>query len=196
MQLKRDDTLILFGRSPFINQIKDYIPVLIKNWHTMGINYFCNTFPDVEYVLFYDDIVPDVANSTIITDKQNWENESRKSYQLCRSYPKIELYKIQEKRNRFSEEEGVLSYCAHSPSIALDWAYQKGFNNIILAGIDLVRGTKHFDSEDYIFGEYAIQAARSHLENIATRYLNIFQLNPDSDLRLKKIEINDLLGVK
>lgn len=196
MALNKEDTLILFGRSPFINQIRNYIPDLIKNWHTMGINYFCDTFPDVEYVLFYDDIVPNVKDSVIVTDKQNYENENRKSYQLCRTHQKIELYKIQEKRNRFSEEEGTLSYCAHSPSIALDWAYQKGFKNVVLVGIDLVRGTKHFDSEDYIFGEYAIQAARKHLVNIATKYLNIFQLNPESDLGLEKIGIDDLLGEK
>ena len=189
-----DDTLILFGRSPFINQIKDYIPKLIKKYHTMGCNYFCNTFPEVEYVIFYDDIVPNVIDSTIVTDRQNWENEHKKSCQLCRSHPKIELYKIQEDRNRFSEEEGTLSYCAHSPSIALDWAYQKGFNNVVLAGIDLVRGTKHFDSEDYIFGENAILAARKHLQFIATRYLNIYQLNPESDFLLEKIALEALLN--
>lgn len=192
--MTRDDTLILFGRSPFINEIKDYIPKLIAKYHTMGCNYFCNTFPDVEYVLFYDDIVPNVVNSTVITDLQNYENENRKSYQFCRSYPKIETYKIQEKRNKFSEEEGTLSYCAHSPSIALDWAYKKGFENVVIAGIDLVPHTKHYDSEDYIFGDYAISVARNHLVNIATKYLNIFQLNPNSDLGLRKVTLTDLLG--
>ena len=56
--LEFDKTLILFGRSPFINEIAQYIPDLCNKYHTMGCNYFCDTFPMVEYVIFYDDIVP------------------------------------------------------------------------------------------------------------------------------------------
>ena len=55
-----DKTLILFGRSPFINKIAEYIPELCNKYHTMGCNYFVNSFPEVEYVVFYDDLVPKV----------------------------------------------------------------------------------------------------------------------------------------
>ena len=65
--LDTKDTLILFGRSPFINKIRDKVPEIIKKYTTMGCNYFCESFPEVDHVIFYDDICPKVKNSTIVT---------------------------------------------------------------------------------------------------------------------------------
>lgn len=191
--MNKEDTLILFGRSPFINEIKKYIPRIIKKWHTMGCNTFCESFPDVEYVIFYDDICPKVGeNSTIITDNLNYVNEHRKAYSLLHNHPKVETWKVIKMRNRFAEEDDELSLCVHTPSMALDWAYKKGFKNVVLAGIDLIPNTKHFDSEAYIFNNEAVKTARLHLTGVATRYLNIYQLNSRSDL-LPKVGLEELI---
>lgn len=183
--MNKDDTLILFGRSPFINEIKNSIPKLIKNWHTVGCNYFCDTFPDVEYVAFYDNILPNVKDSTIITDIKNADNEVVKSH-------KHELYYIKKDSWKFSEDKNILHLCVHTPSMVLNWAYLKGFRNVVIAGIDLIPDTAHFDSCAKIFCDKAIDEARRHLETIAKRYVNIYQLNPNSYLDLDKISLSSL----
>lgn len=178
-----EDTLILFGRSPFINTIRDKIPYLISKYHTMGVNYFCNSFPDVEYVIFYDNIVPDVKKSTIITSFKNLEKDAAN---LIYSH-KYELYNVKRNNKEFSKDKSTLHFWIHTPSMALNWAYQKGFRNVVLAGIDLNHG--RFDSfPSREFSDTALKEARNHLTKIATQYLNIYQLNPDSDLDLPKIQ--------
>lgn len=181
--------LVIFGRSPYINEIKDQIPLIIKKHTTLGINYFCNTFPDVDYVMFYDNICPNVKNSTIITSFKNTEKEPQR---LIYSH-KYELYHIVKNDDDFSFDPSTLNFCVHTPSMALNWAYQKGFKEVVLAGVDLVPNTLHFDDDKPIFADEAILRAKNHLENVATKYLKIYQLNPDSYLNLPKITMEDLL---
>lgn len=181
--------LIIFGRSPYINEIKDYIPELIKKHTTMGINYFCNTYPNVDYVCFYDNILPNVGHSTIITSYKNAEKEPRN---LIYSHP-YELYHIIKDNEKFSTEKGILNFCMHTPSMALNWAYLKGYKEVVLAGIDLIPNTKHFDDDKVCLSESSMETARKHLENVATKYLKIYQLNPNSDLKLPKITMEELL---
>lgn len=179
--------LIIFGRSPYINDIKEYIPELIIKHTTIGINYFCDTFPDVDYVCFYDDIQPKVKDSTIITDINNSENPLIKTH-------RHELYYIKKDSWRFSEDKSTLNFCVHTPSMALNWAYLKGYKDVVLAGVDLIPNTKHFDNERLIFPKESIDVARKHLETIVPKYLNIYQLNPNSYLNIPKISMEELLN--
>lgn len=180
--------LIVFGRSPFIKEIKENIPTLIKKHTTIGINYFCNTYPDVDYVMYYDDIRPEVRNSTIITSFRNAEKENA---DLIYSH-RYELYHVFKRDEDFSDDPQILNFCVHTPSMALNWAYQKGYKDVVLAGVDLIPNTLHFDDDKPIFGDESILRAKNHLENVATKYLNIYQLNPNSYLNLPKITMEEL----
>lgn len=198
--LKYNKTLILFGRSPFINEIKDDIPKLIQKYHCMGCNYFCETFPDVEYVVFYDDITPKVKpESIIITNIKHFQDNTKRCYKLCHEHKNIEFYTINKIDDDFSTGDSRLNFCIHTPSMALNWAYKKGFKTVILAGIDLIKNTPHFDAETAPdakfpnFNDSAIERARKHLTDVASRYLKIYQLNPKSDIELEKITIKELL---
>lgn len=195
----RNNTLILFGRSPFINKISKDIPELCKKYHTMGCNYFCNTFPMVEYVVFHDDISPDVReNSTIVTNILYLRKKSN-CRELLENHAKKELFVIHKNSKKFAEDATSLNFCIHTPSMAFDWAYKKGFKNVILAGIDLNSDNRHFDykttpdANGHTFQEKSLLKAREHIYNVAAKALNIYQLNPSSDLKIPKINIADLL---
>ncbi len=198
---EHDTTLILFGRSPFINEISEYIPALCEKYHTMGCNYFVNSFPMVEHVIFYDDLVPEVQPKTkIITNLGYYYDQDKKCYNLLRSHGNCELYKIKKDSEKFSKKPSTLHMCIHTPSMAFNWAWLKGFKNVIIAGIDLtLENREHFDknttpdADSNDFNKIAIQIARNHLYNIAKKHLNIYQLNPQSDLDLPKVNIADLL---
>ena len=198
--LDTKDTLILFGRSPFINKIRDKVPEIIKKYTTMGCNYFCESFPEVDYVIFYDDICPKVKNSTIVTQYEYFKYKKHKCAQLIPDYPKKELYMVVKNDYIFTSVPNALYFHFHTPSMALNWAWQKGFKNVVLAGIDLVNHTPHFDCKTAPDPDYPkwfdsdLVKAKKHIKEVAGRYLNIFQLNPDSDMEVEKITIEELLN--
>ena len=196
-----DKTLILFGRSPFINEIAEFIPELCKKYHTMGCNYFVNSFPEVEYVVFYDDLVPKVEpKHKIITNTKYCTSATYKSYNLLQNHRNKSLYIINKNSKEFSPNSLILNFCIHTPSMALNWAYLNGFKKVIIAGIDLtLENNAHFDKDTtpdrdgHDFNVPAITAARNHLENVTRRYLRVYQLNPNSDIQIPKVKISDLL---
>ena len=167
----------------------------------MGCNYFCETFPNVEYVIFFDDIEPKIKKNTkVITDIRYFRDSTKTAYNLCRTHKNIEFYTINRNKDNFQTGDSKLNFCVHTPSMALNWAYKKGFKNVVIAGIDLIPNTPHFD-KNYTkgvkypeFNENSIINARKHLEQVASRYLKIYQLNPNSDMELEKITIKDLLN--
>lgn len=196
-----DNTLILFGRSPFIKKIAKHIPELCNKYHTMGCNYFVNSFPMVEYVVFYDDLIPNVQpHNTVITNIQYFEDENFKSYNLLHDHKKTDLYIINKESDFYSINPHMLNFCIHTPSMALNWAYLKGFKNVIIAGIDLtLKNNAHFDKnitpdrDGHDFNIKAITKARRHLEEITPKYLNVYQMNLNSDINIPKIGIKKLL---
>ena len=199
--LDYDKTLVLFGRSPFINELRPAIPKIIEKYHTMGCNYFCESFPYVEYVIFYDDIIPQVSqNSTIITNIEHFRNPQKNCYRLCRTHKKIEFYTINRVKDDFSSGDSRLNFYIHTPSIALNWAYKKGFRTVILAGVDLGSNKEHFDKNNtpdtntHTINDSDMQKAREHLYNVAGKYLKIYQLNRNSDMEFEKITIEELLN--
>lgn len=199
--LSRDNTLILFGRSQYINEIKKYIPILCRQYHTIGCNYFVNSFPEIENVIFYDDVVPDVLPKHRIIANINYAlDTTKKCRELLINHKNTEFYYIAKNFSDFSHNKCILHFCIHTPSIALNWAYLKGFKNVILAGVDLtLKNNLHFDkdytpdNDGHDFNKSAIERAREHLVNVAQRYLNVYQMNPKSDMLLSKIRIQDII---
>ena len=201
-----EDTLILFGRSPFINEIKEDIPKLIQKYHTMGCNFFCDTFPEVEYCIFYDDICPKVRpETTIVTNIRHLKNARKRSHKLCTEhYNNAEFYTIVSSKNAdfpFSSIKGVLHFYLHTPSIAFNWAWKKGFKNVIIAGIDLdINAMEHFDADytpDKDKCDFKVSTntnARLHLTKTVTKYLNVYQLNPKSTIEIPKVTMEELLS--
>lgn len=194
----KDDTLILFGRSPFIKKISKQIPTLCEKYHTMGCNYFCNSFPMVEYVIYHDDICPDIKeHQTVVTNVLYLRRKSN-SREVLEKHDKKELYVVHRNGKGFAPDATSLNFYLHTPSMALDWAYKKGFKNVVLAGIDLTLERTHFDykttpdQNGHTFKEDTLYNCRRHLKEIAGKYLNIYQLNPDNDIEIPKISIAEL----
>lgn len=196
--LEYKNTVILFGRSMFINQIREYIPDLIKHYHTIGCNQFVNSYPDVENVIFYDDIpkINVTEKNKVIADVRLINNKKSIAYEWLNAHKNKELYLCINNKFIFENGDSKLCFFFHTPTMALNWSYRKGYKNVVLAGIDLTSDTRHFDC-DYqaCWTEKRLLQARNHLEKVCTRYLNVYQLNPDSDLKIPKISIKDLLNV-
>lgn len=173
----------------FINDIKEYIPELIKSYDTMGINTVHESFPDIKYVIFYDKIAaPKICiENKIITDIKNQSEVSNQK--------NVELYNVITNREEFSTTQGFLNFYFFTSSMAINWAYLNGYKNVVLAGIDLMNN-KHFDNELHnpVYSDGVQLKTKVYMENICQKYINLFQLNPESDLKLPKISIHELLN--
>jgi len=182
-----NDTLILFGRSMFINKIKKHIPDLIKKYDSLGINTFYESYPNINAVIFYDKTAAPTRqiDNLIITDRKNADTVIHQKNK--------ELYEVVTNREEFSIKQGVINFYYFTSSMAINWAYLKGYKNVVLCGIDLMNNL-HFDNDFKSDLSDGVQTeTKKYMENICTKYINLFQLNPESDLKIPKINIDNLL---
>ena len=193
--LNPKETIIIFGRSMFINEIRDFISGLIKTYKTIGINSFSWVYR-TDYIFFYDDFEPKLFddNQTVITDIRLFQNKKTRAYGVLKDIKNKELYLVNKSETEFTKDDMRLNFYFHTPTMAMNWAYKKGFKNVVLAGIELSKDTRHFDST-YLanWTDNKRIRARKHLENICTKYLNIYQLDKNSTLNIEKIDIKDLI---
>lgn len=180
-----DKTCIIFGRSPFINHIADLIPQLSKKYFTIGINKFCESHK-VDLAIACDPYCYDVKDTPIIFNALHYDSFK---------HAKNKLPHLMHVGMDFQETKGNLTICVHSASVAMNWAWQNGFENVILAGIDLESGTPHFDAENYIFSmpKSFIKDAIIQIEEYATKHINVYQANPNSKMKIPKINLEELL---
>lgn len=195
-----ENTLVLFGRSPYVNKIKQYMPKICEKWHTMGVNNFCDTFPKVESVVFNDDICPSFTKKhLVITNIANSSCKRKAGEKLTTHLNKELFYCVPSKHFQLDITQRKLSFFFHTPSIALNWAYLMGFENVVLIGIDLINDTDHFNYEQVHdlktchWDENKLQEAREHLEMINGKYLNLYQVTKGNEINLPKLKIGDLI---
>lgn len=186
-----NDTLILFGRSMFIEKINKHIPELIERYDTLGINTFYKSYPGINGVIFYDKIAApeNKIKKLIITDIKN-KNE-------VLNQENVELYETITNRAEFSLKENILNFYYFTSSMAINWAYLKGYKNVVLCGVDL-ENNLHFDDKNHRpkLADGVLKKTRKYMEEVCTKYINLFQLNPESDLKIKKITVYELMKGK
>lgn len=192
-----DDTLVIFGCSPYINGIKRYIPQICKKWHTMGCNDFCNTFKDVEFVIFNDkNAKPNFQKNHIVVTNFACTNYNTEIGKKLYNHRYKDLYYVVPSKNLQEKiEERKLSIYHHTPTMAINWAYLHGFKNVVLIGVDLINNTGHFYDNDFklSWDENRINEAVKHLENIDGKYLNIYKTNAKNEINVPLIKIGDLI---
>lgn len=186
-----NDTLILFGRSLFVDKVKKYIPELINKYDTLGINSFYKSYPEIKAVIFYDRVAApnEQINNLVITDRKN-SNE-------VLNLKNIELYEVITNRYEFSTTKGILNFYYFTSSMAINWAFLKGYKNIVLCGVDLMNNL-HFDDINHkpIFADGVLLKTKKYMEDVCQKYINLYQLNPESDLKIPKIKLEELLKGK
>ena len=194
--LNKNNTVIIFGCSPFINKIsKDDINYLINNYYHIGINNFIDKYPNIKNVLFsdysvYDWIEPKLNNQNIIISQtayyHNFVLENREK-------PENIEFIFDARQEIFHDlSKNMLCMFKTSALPAINYAYLLGYKNIILCGIDLTENWNHF----YEHGQINRTSVRiNQMRELLYKfkdYVNLYQLNPESDLDIKKINMGDL----
>lgn len=165
--------LLIFGRSPFINRLKlnkiDY-----NKYDVCCINY---PIPNirVHYLVSADaDVKP------ILAPKTEWISQNTG---WC--------FK---KTDRIIQEQGILSWCIYSSSLAVNFAITRGYKTMFLAGIDLFEDDKPLQHYDGIINIKpakidGCQKEKKYIKELAEKYnVNIYQVNPKADW----LEVKDI----
>lgn len=193
--INKNNTAIIFGCSPFINKIsQDNINYLIDNYYHIGLNYFITKYPNVKNILYYDggcykNIKAHITNQNIIVSKFAFNIDSK-----TEPVPQNKLY-VFDKSIEIIHDINLhkLGFNKNSCHPAINYAYLQGYKNIILCGIDLTSDWGHFydNGLNQIQSERYINRVRNYLYQFKN-YVNLYQLNPESDLDIEKINIGDL----
>lgn len=194
--LDKSNTAIIFGCSPFINKIsQDNINYLIDNYYHIGLNNFVHIYPNIKNILFsdygvYDWIKSYLNNQNIIISQTAY----RHNFILeNRDKPKNIEYIFDARSEIFHDlSKNMLCMFKTSALPAINYAYLLGYKNIILCGIDLTENWNHF----YEHGQINRTSVRiNQMRELLYKfkdYVNLYQLNPESDLDIKKINMGDL----
>jgi predicted phosphoadenosine phosphosulfate sulfurtransferase len=171
--------LIIFGRSPFINQL-DLTKIDYLKYDVCCINF---PIPNIKvrYVVAADVWVkPVLAPQTeFISENTGWHFKKTPS----------EIIRKQKE----------LSWCYYSSSLAVNFAILRGYKTIYLAGIDLIEDNKPFNHYDGIINTKAatieaVKTEKTYIKKLAQN-IDIYQLNPICDW-LKYKDIGLLQGQK
>lgn len=157
--------LIIFGRSPFINEL-DLSKIDYDRFDVCCINY---PIPDirVHYVVSSDYNV-----KPVLAPKTEWVSV----------HTGWELIKTDED---IIQEEKKLTWGYFSSSLAVNFAVLRGYKVIYLCGVDLVEENKPFSHYDGIVNEHiSTKKARikekQYIKQIADK-VEIYQANPKCD---------------
>lgn len=156
--------LIIFGRSPFINELR------LENIDYSKFDVCCINYPipniKVHYVVSADHWV-----KPILAPKTEWISENTG-------------WKFKKTENIIREDKR-LSWRYYSSSLAVNFAILRGYKTIYLAGIDLIEDNKPFTHYDGIVNKRKVDASscveeKRYIKELA-RDVEIYQLNPKAN---------------
>lgn len=152
---KITDTVLIFGRSTFLNKI-DIEALLNLGYTTFGINY--QEF-ETDYVSFVDDAVAEMHESlpgTLITQSR---------------------HKVRQPAIFFDYYEGDFTH-----DYLLKWLHGR-CSEAILVGCADFEGNKHYNTEiEFNPAEECIKRSIKYIESI--KGIEIYKMNPDGILRV------------
>jgi hypothetical protein len=187
------EKVIIFGRSPFINEIKEFIPELQENYFNIGINSFPVTFPNVDLWSFIDEktllniIIHNYKGQKILSDSSF--QDDLELYDINN----YELFETIEHHEPILDIPNCLAYQNITLTIVLNWCIKQGIKEVYLIGHDISPDWSYFDSEASQNAEEKFLKEIRHFIYKCQDYTKIFQCNPNSDLELPKKNIRKLL---
>lgn len=192
--MNMEDTVILLGDSPFIDEIKQKLCYVTQRFTTMGINRIVNTYK-TNYQVFVDERMLPVAN----------KHPDIKTVSLCRYENRIQA-KEKELYNSYTFsfdvntekdllKNGKLAWCGFTHDFALSYLITKGWKNIILIGTaDFSIGAMHHSVQmAFTPSLRLVEKSKKFINEVCTKRANIYTCNPNSLLTVERVSIDDLL---
>ena len=191
MKANSKDWILVIGRSEIINDklLSDISELFI----TIGINNMNEKFHPT-YTISVDlpnKVVDNIGTFKIPTILL------ASVYNLKRipDYIKTEVYQYEAISNICDTPYtgDVLHYCGFTHDVAVSYCIQQGYKNVVLVGAaDFTQ--KHYDNNQVFLRSQRLQEnSRRFLEEVCTKYCNLYTVNPASILKIPRITIDELI---
>jgi hypothetical protein len=178
------ETVIVLGRSLFLQKSERLLPELIKKYPTIAINATITAYPQASHWFTFD--------------QQDFKSHINKPYKIVANAVKcklkgsnIETYLPVGDMIDINKGSEIVGFAGFTVTSCLNWLYKKGTTSVYLIGHDLP-----YCVWKYSYGKRTIHPTRRKIDRARNfiykmnRFLNIYQTNPDSDMDLPYMDIN------
>ena len=167
--------IIIFGRSPFINELK------LENIDYNRFDVCCINYPIPNIRVHYL-VSADWHVKPVLAPKTEWISVNN-GWNFA-------------KTDKIIQEQNLLSWCVYSSSLAVNFAISRGYKTIYLGGIDLFEINKPFIHYDGIKNKkintsVGCKDEKEYIKKLASQFdVKIYQLNPECKwLEFKDIDL-------
>ena len=188
--------ILIIGDSPFLATIESQIHYLLELYPSMGINNAIrkyniqsHIFQDMKFIHLTNEY-PEIKTVSLYSYGDMIEKNNKEL---------IDSYSFNFKRNTEADiiKENKLAWCGFTHDYALSYCIYKGYTDVILVGTADFTGSQHYlTSEIFSPSSTLVELSKKFIQEICTKRINIYTLNPDSSLNVPKTSIEELLSME
>jgi hypothetical protein len=175
--------IIILGKSPFVAETAEDIPILLSLMDCVAINGVFITYPQATHCAFLDSKTISVCNywtnQTLITTK----NIGKMIRAMGYKQPNLDTYGVM--RNKIypkDSNENILGYSTYSFTFALNWCIKQGYDTVYFYGIDFYNEKGYYNDMNLRNFKPCTHSEKVYLSKVftweASRLITIMDLNP------------------
>ena len=186
--------ILLIGDSPFLENIEDKAHYLLELYPSMGINnairkynITSHIFQDMKFIPLTNRY-PEIKTISLYMYEDMIEKENKELYD---SYTfNFKTYTAQD-----IIRDNKLAWCGFTHDYAISYCIMKGYTHIILIGTADFTGSLHYLTEEkFNPAEKLVKNSKKFIEEVCSKRIKIYTLNPESILDIPRIKIEKLFS--
>ena len=188
--------ILIIGDSLFLATIESQIHYLLELYPSIGINNAIrkyniqsHIFQDMKFIHLTNEY-PEIKTVSLYSYGDMIEKNNKEL---------IDSYSFNFKRNTEADiiKENKLAWCGFTHDYAISYCIYKGYTDVILVGTADFTGSQHYlTSEIFSPSNTLVELSKKFIQEICTKRINIYTLNPSSSLNVPKISIEELLSME
>jgi hypothetical protein len=195
------DTWLIFGSSPYINEVRQYIPALLKKYRSIACNVVSYHFHGFEFIAT-NDYFPETNLKIII----NWQKNSKAIIENHKKF-NIEYIFNPNITDPILAENPVIQdgfeiyelFGRHTIALpATNFALLRGAKKVVFIGVDFNLGWNRFyDESKRIMPQalYSLQLRQNRMINCLNKLrqrIDVYNVNPYTETQTPVINIRSL----
>ena len=181
--------ILILGDAPFLREIEDKINYVTNRYYTIGINRVINHF-NIQKHIFTDFSMIGCSNKyydiPAITLYSHGDLVRKAQKELINTFSYNEDGEIQ--------KDGKLAWCGFTHDYALSYCISKGYKEVVLIGAADFVGDGHYSiPAEFKRSQKLQEKSINFINNVCTKYLDVYTCNPNSSLSVPRISIDELL---
>lgn len=196
--MNKEDTIILIGRSDFLDSDKCYnLLYCTEKYDCATINWACTRYYS-KYCFFLDSYVWKMCHNKVlgkpklITSSINAglvQAYKHEIFDQHRMYASMDIWR-----------DKTLLGAGFTHDYAISYLIKEGYKNIVLAGCadfvtkDYAKGMNVKEGIKWNYSDKVKINSMYLINNVFSKYIKLYTLNPDSELKVNRITVDELLN--